>query len=253
MQSGISKNEAPKRTRWPLLFLIAFLAFTCQPAASQISSHRLHTADSLFEAKRYTQSLSHYEQILAQNEYTPAMLLKMAFIQEGLLNIGMAMYYLNLYYVDTNDTAALEKMSELARKYNLEGYSVEYGGFATFYHNYHLYITIALSAMMLLFFSIVVYTRLRIKVRPAISFAFLSLFAVMLSVHLYYGLEKPSGVITQPRTYVMSGPSAGASVVDIIGDGHKVQVIGREDVWLKIRWRERTAYIRENSLLPIRL
>src|SRR5687768_16146486 len=97
------------------------LITTFQTAFSQTSSFRLKTADSLFQAKRYTQSFEHYETILKQNQYTPSMLLKMAFIQEGLLHTGRAMYYLNLYYLSTNDKTALEKMNELATKYNLEG------------------------------------------------------------------------------------------------------------------------------------
>src|SRR4051812_40914450 len=80
---------------------------------SQTSSHRLRTADSLFQAKRYTQSFEHYQEMLKQNQFTPAMLLKMAFIQEGLLHIGQSMYYLNLYFIATHDESALDKMNEL--------------------------------------------------------------------------------------------------------------------------------------------
>lgn len=249
MQSGFLKIALQNSTLLALLLCV----LSCQPAVSQISSHRLKTADSLFAIKRYTQSMVHYEHILQQNEYTPVMLLKMAYIQEGLLHIGQAMYYLNLYYLATSDTTALEKMSELARKYDLEGYETAGGNISTFYRKYHLYISLALGAVTALFFVITLLTRLRLKRQPVIAFSFVTLFTVLLGVHLYFGTEKSTGIITQSRTYIMSGPSAGASVIDVIGDGHKVEVTGKKDVWLRIRWNDNIAYIRKNALQPIQL
>lgn len=235
------------------ILALTLLLLSCQPAVSQITSHRLKTADSLFSTKKYTQSLEHYEKILAQHEYTPVMLLKMAFIEEGLLNIGQAMYYLNLYYLVSKDAAALEKMSELAQKYDLEGYDVEQGNFIAFYKKYHVEISLALGSLVLLFFVLTAYTRLRLKRKPEIAFSFLTLFAVALTVHLYFGGEKPSGIVTSQKTYLMSGPSSGAEIVDIIGDGHKLQVTGKNDVWLRIQWNNEAAYIKESALQPIRL
>src|SRR5690349_5794198 len=105
------------------LAVIIILNFsTSFQSRAQTSGFRLQTADSLFTAKRYTQSLEHYEEILRQRQYTPAMLLKMAYIQEGLNNMGSAMYYLNLYYIATNDKSVLEKMDEMATKFGLQGY-----------------------------------------------------------------------------------------------------------------------------------
>src|SRR5688500_4150311 len=89
---------------------------------AQVSGHRLNQADSLFVDKKYTQSLDHYRTILAQNEYSPAMLLKMAYIEEGLNRVGQALYYLNLYYLASNDKTVITKMEELAARYNLQGY-----------------------------------------------------------------------------------------------------------------------------------
>src|SRR3989337_2464064 len=107
-----------------LKFLVVsiVLSLSTFQSSAQISGYRLKTADSLFQAKRYTQSLEHYEEILRQKQYSPAMLLKMAYVYEGLNQIGSAMYYLNLYYIATSDKSVLDKMDELATKYDLEGY-----------------------------------------------------------------------------------------------------------------------------------
>jgi uncharacterized membrane protein SpoIIM required for sporulation len=221
---------------------------------SQATSFRLKTADSLFQQKRYTQSFDHYAEMLKQKQYTPSMLLKMAFIKEGLLQIGQSMYYLNLYFIATHDQTALDKMNELATKYNLEGYETsETDQFFILYHDNHLMVSLALIALMILMLSFMYYTRQRLKRRPVVSFTFLVLIIAASATHLYFGIQDEAGIVTQPSTYIMRGPSAAAAVVEIIGDGHRVEVIGKKDVWLKIRWEGEVAYVKENTLLPIRL
>lgn len=182
------------------------------------------------------------------------MLLKMAYIQEGLKHNGLALYYLNLYYLTSRDKTALEKMNELATKYNLEGYETTEAKTAlSIYHDYHPYISAALTGLILLMFSLTVYTRLRLKKRPVASFLFLTFFAIGLALNIYYGEELTSAIVANPSTYIMSGPSSASDVIEILGDGHKVDIIGQNDVWVKVRWDERTGYVKENALLPIRL
>jgi hypothetical protein len=240
-----------------LKFIAGFIIITSiclQPCFSQVSSFRLKTADSLFRAKQYIQSFEHYEQILKQKQYTPAMLLKMAYIQEGLLHTGQSLYYLNLYYISTHDKTALEKMKELATKYNLDGYETSGSdNLLSFYHDYYLHISIALAALMILMLSLSAYTRLRMKTRPVASFSILALLVIALAGHLYFGEGLKTAIVTNPATYVMSGPSAGSSVLEIIGDGHRVSILGQKDVWLKVSWDGSIGYIKENSLLPVRL
>lgn len=230
------------------------LTISTIPSLSQSSSHRLRTADSLFQQKRYTQSIEHYEEMLKQKQYTPSMLLKMAYIKEGLLQIGQSMYYLNLYFLATHDKTAIDKMNELASKYNLEGYQTsETDHFLFFYHDHHLTISAALFGLMILMFTLMIYTRTRLKRRPVVSFTFLVIAVVATATHLYFGTRKEAGIVIQPHTYIMSGPSAAASVVEIIGDGHRIKVLGKKDVWLKISWNDQVAYIKEDTLLPIKL
>src|SRR5688572_21789201 len=126
---------------WVLKIVVSvsiLFSVSATPIVAQVSGHRLKQADSLYLDKKYTQSLEHYQTILNQNEYTPAMLLKMAHIQEGLNRIGQALYYLNLYYLASNDKTVLTKMEELATRYNLEGYeNTDADRALSFYHDYH--------------------------------------------------------------------------------------------------------------------
>ena len=238
-----------------IITVILILNFSTSFQSSAQTSHfRLQTADSLFTAKRYTQSLEHYEEILRQHQYTPAMLLKMAYIQEGLNNMGSAMYYLNLYYIATNDKSVLEKMDDMATKFDLHGYeTTDTDRFWSFYLDNHLYVSIALAALMVLMVSIMYHTRMRLHARPITSGIAVAALAILLFVHLQYGSIRSRAIISQATTYLMDGPSPGASVIAIVGDGHRVEVLGKKDVWLKIRWDEDVAYVKENSLKPLKL
>jgi hypothetical protein len=232
--------------------MLIFSAF--QSSIAQTSHFRLQTADSLFQAKRYTQSLEHYEEILRQKQYTPAMLLKMAYVYEGLNQIGSAMYYLNLYYIATNDKTVLAKMDELATKYNLEGYEpTDTDRFWSFYLDNHLYISVALAALSILMVSILYHTRVKLHQRPIGSAIAVVAIVITLFVHQQYGSERTRGIISDASTYLMDGPSAAASVIDIIGDGHRVEVIGKKDVWMKIEWDDEVAFVKQNSIRPVRL
>src|SRR5690606_13561587 len=64
----------------PLIFL-----FIIQSFSSQADTGRLLNADSLFQSKNYQEALLVYESILNEDQtYSAAMLLKMAFISEGM-------------------------------------------------------------------------------------------------------------------------------------------------------------------------
>ncbi len=220
---------------------------------AQVGRFRLQQADSLYGKKKYTQSLDHYASILSQHEYSPAMLLKMAYIEEGLNRIGPALYYLNLYYLASNDKQVLDKMEELATKYNLKGYDhTDADRFLTFYHDYYLPLSIALAALALLLLSITF--ALRRRGRSPIAVGIVSmLILLVLVVHINLG-EKPStGIVGNANTYLMDGPSPGAAVISVIDEGHRVEIVGHRDVWVQVMWNGATAYIKENNLLSVSL
>ncbi len=233
--------------------ILVFLLITAT-ASGQASPSMLQTADSLYAAKQYTQAFERYDVLFAGGRYSPAMLLKMAHIQEGLGHLGQALYYINLYFLATNDTAALRKMEELAEKNNLEGYqNNESKKLKALLNEYNTTITLFLVVTCLIFLSLVVYTREKKKVRPTFSSAMLVLSVVVLFVYTNFSSASERGIVAAPKTYLMSGPSAGASLVAIIGEGHQLEITGKKDVWLKVQWKEREVYVKEFLLKPIKL
>jgi tetratricopeptide (TPR) repeat protein len=127
-----------------MLLLVPFLLWF-GPVLGQTAEALLHQADTLFRARRYTESLRTYEQILqGSGQATPAMLLRMAFIEEGLGRYTEALYYLNLYYRRQPRQAVAVKMEDMAARYNLAGYQFsDLDFFFIWYDRYYDYLMVA--------------------------------------------------------------------------------------------------------------
>ncbi|MEQ8580641.1 MAG: SH3 domain-containing protein [Marinoscillum sp.] len=208
----------------------------------------LLTADSLFANQKYTEALKKYENIFNQDKASPAMLTKMAFIQEGLGNYADALFYLNLYYLKTSDKAALTKMRELAEEHNLSGF--EYSDFkfmANFIRNYEVEILCVLLAFSL-FLLIYGYSKRKKDELPRVSLFLQALTLVLIGLLSNQLFLADTGIVSHDHALLMTGPSAGAEPIDYIEKGNKVTVLQSDVLWTKIRWQEEVAYIRTKNL-----
>ncbi|HEU5289655.1 MAG TPA: SH3 domain-containing protein [Cyclobacteriaceae bacterium] len=240
-----------------LKFLTSFSLTVCLShlALGQSTNNPLlQRADSLFQQKRYTQSFEIYNTLFESHRYSPAMLLKMAYVQEGLNRISQSAYYLNLYYLATRDESALSKLEELADKYRLEGYEPsQLDKMMSIYQQYRNLITLCLISAIIFLMVFMIVQRLRFHSKPYAAWGMLITLSIIFLVHTNFSERYSKAIITTNNTYLMNGPSAGASVISIVRDGHRVQVLGKEDVWLKVQWGDRVAYIKESNLLPVKL
>ncbi|WKN42095.1 SH3 domain-containing protein [Tunicatimonas pelagia] len=210
-------------------------------------------ADSLYKLRQYTESFRLYEQLFYEKQQaSPAMLLKMAFIQESLDEYSEALYYLNEYYQATSDELAIEKMRELSTEHQLRGY--EYTDYDLFYNllrKYRYFIIFGIIAILLVSLA---YTAFR-KSEHQSRFNGLRLGMLVAIGLLFYVTNYSVGpslaIIMNDYVPIMNGPSSGADVVYITEKGHRVQVEGEDDVWAKIEWNGETAYIRQSNLRPI--
>ena len=140
-------------------------------------------------------------------------------------------------------------MDELSTKYNLKGYEKTDATIAlTFYHDYREYISIALAALAVFLLSLLFFWRKRGK-RAIAAGSALFIIIVALGVHINIGERVKTGIIGEPHTFLMDGPSAGASVISVVNEGHRVEVVGKTDVWYKVRWGENEVFVRDHSLL----
>jgi len=227
-----------------LLAILPLSAQTSDPEAT------LQLADSLYAQEKYTESLELYEILLKEDQlYTPGMLMKMAFIKEGLGEYSEALYLLNLFYAKTSDKRALRKMEELARQHHLYGYKFDdLEFFRTTYKRYHLHIIGVLAAFSLFIFSFILYQKRRGRHRPVSAGILFVLILAMLFGLINFGQGRDRAVILSDQAYLRTGPSSGANVAEVIEKGHRVEILSQKDVWVKINWNDRPLYIRESHL-----
>jgi tetratricopeptide (TPR) repeat protein len=219
-------------------------------AQAQAGEYSMAQADTMFAQKKYTEALRLYESIFDQSgKYSSAMLLKMAYIEEGLSNYTKALYYLNLYYNRRPNEPAIRKMDELAQAHQLKGYEYDDINFILiYYERYFFYIAFALIAFGAYVFAIIVIKKLRkehIPIRHGFGFM---VYLTGAFVFLNLSGNESKAIIHRNNVYLMSAPSAGAPLLGIIQKGHRVKVLDRKDIWIEIEWGKDKAFIRERNV-----
>jgi hypothetical protein len=229
------------------LFLCGQLAYAQNPTRQQVK------ADSLFKQQHYADSFRIYKNILDQgHQYSPQMLLKMAYIQEYYQDYTATMYYLHLYYDKTPNRAVLKKMEELALRQNYSGY--EYSDFEFFQTQFNKrYLDILQAMLMAAVFVLILMIRRRQKQKRfgrVFQLGFLSflLFIVYFINFLDFGRK---GIISRDNVAIMSAPAAGASWIATASAGHKIGLKQERDIWYETVWNGRKAYIRKKNVIEL--
>jgi hypothetical protein len=233
-----------------LYLFFLFLAFFSQPVLGQKNSSALAKADSLFEAKAYERAYPLYRQVLRQEQLVSTrLLLRMAYIQEGLEHYPAALYYLSLAQARQPRAATWRKMTELAQNYRLTGYSNTW--------QQQLLITIRRYyyrvLQILLVGAVVGGTLLLVRHRQtgagwwAVYATYLGLTVVYLNI---FGPEKV-GIVSQPTAALMGAPSPGANWLTTAAAGDRLVVTGQRDIWYEVQWRGQSAYIRRHDLMLV--
>jgi hypothetical protein len=234
-----------------IFFLLALII--PQVVNSQSFERELSIADSLFGEKKFTESFEIYKALLEQEQVaSPGMLLRMAYIKEGLKEPDLTLYYLTLYHRTTGDQLAAEKIEALASKSRLIGYEQNLiSNFQLLTHRYSLPIRVVMTLALGIILLLAVFSARR-RGRPAIGWGVsLLLVAALFFVVENIPLLPQVGITAHTPTMLMSAPSSAAKVVEITGTGHRVQVMAKKDIWYKVKWRGETGYIRESDLAII--
>lgn len=234
------------------ILLFFFCSFGLSKTGCSLDkSQKLSQADSLFDEKKYTESFLLYESIYNEQMHSsPRMYLRMAFIKEGLGTYSEALFYLNEYFLRTSDKNVQAKMKEIALEQNLNGFEINDKTFFVrqlriFYNE----ITITILTLSIMVFFLMIY----LKYKKGVRSIPLGLILIMLLTTSYYllnyGKKSNEGIITENHAYIMTGPSSGSNLIEVIRNGHKVKIIEEaSELWMVIEWNGKKGYIRKNKL-----
>lgn len=233
-----------------IFFLISFFCGVfIQIQATVFESDRQY-ADSLFAEKKYTQAFEVYEQLVHEHQvFSPRMLLKMAYVKEGIGDFPSALYYLSLYYRYSPQLDVLKKMEKMATEQGYEGYAYsDHAFFKTAFAQYRFPVTLAFISIALVW---LIFLFVRKRKGQEIRAAGLGLLFFLTLTGGWYNLpiHEPQVVIQEDSVYLMDSPSAGAKVVAVVDEGHRLPVIGEaKDIWYPVLWQGEPAYLRRHTV-----
>lgn len=233
-----------------MAFFLIFLSGVSHVAYCQGFKFGIAQADSLFAQQNYTQALSAYEQIYSQTgQVSPAMLLKMAYVEEGKGTYTKALYYLSLYYMQRPNLQVVNKMKEIAATYNLQGYQFkDVDFFMILYQRYYAYFTFAILMISFIWLASLIVRKVRRDYLPARHLVGCMLFLIVSLMFLNIKKADQQAIISQDNVYLMNAPSAGAALIYIAQKGHRLEVQDQEDIWIKVVWNGKPAYVRQQNV-----
>ena len=236
------------------LFFWIFLG-TVLSSGTVFSANRkeLKTADSLFAMARYPESLVLYKKNFSEDEKNnQSLLLKLAFLAEKTNNYTDCLFYLSKLALTNPSRRLFEKMDKLAEEQNLTGYEFDdYNYFIIFYRRYGDYIPILLLTLGT-YIVVIMVTKVRRK-EPILHIHKLSIIVYLLV--LLGILNVPSlyrtCIIINENTFLRDEPSSASAVIDRVGKGHKLTIVGSVDHWNRVIWNNQIVYIRKSDLWNI--
>ncbi|WP_424963256.1 SH3 domain-containing protein [Ekhidna sp.] len=223
------------------------ILFCCAIVDLNAQNLLLNRADSLFGQQKYTEALSLYEKIHDSGQASSAMLLKMAFIQDGLNDYAEALFYLDKYYQLSADRKVVGKIEALAEANDLKGYQYnDTHYFLTLLEKYRIQFTVLLLAVSLLLLTYVI-RKAREDEKPiAAGIIQIMVVAMIFAINNIHGTTR--GIIVSNNTLLRSGPSAGAEPLEVLSRGHKVKVLDQDDVWTKVQWEGQEVFVRRGRI-----
>jgi len=244
----IKKTSASAKF-YKIFFLLFFGAsLACTGATSKQS---LTQADSLFQEQKYTESFEIYSRLFDQEGvFSESMLLKMAFIQEGLGDYSSALYYLNVHFNETLDKNTFSKINQLAEEHQLSGYDYENESYFSNVVKKYLWAPFYVLAFIL-FIGLIISTKKASKGEGKLALIIILILLAPLIIAFNMDFIQDRAIVINETTHLMDGPSGAANVVKTISKGHQLQIKQYDEVWSSVVWQEKEYYVRHDKLKKI--
>jgi uncharacterized membrane protein YeiB len=236
-----------------IILLLCGLATNATPNNQQKKTPRptaksLEQADSLFAAGQYEAAFPAYrDQVWQQRRTTPELLLKMAYAQQQLGHYPAALLYLSLAQARQPRVRTWRQMAALAVQHRLVGYPAtwqqELRVQAQRYYYPGLQALLAgavIGAIWLLW-----------RRSPRGAWVGYAAYVGLIGVYLHLLRPAPAALVARAGATLMAGPSAGAAWLSTAAVGDRVLVLGQQDIWYRVRWQQREAFVRAADLLVV--
>ena len=225
-----------------IFFLLFLQSIHCQANVPQ-----LLVADSLFQQRSYQEAMAIYQTNYQSGIYSPSMLLKMAFISEGIGDKENATLYLSKYYDLSPNPQTITKIKSLTGQSELVGYEVSDGmRFILFLVEFREVIVGALT-LILIISLIFLWSKGNKLTEARFYWPSVILITLIFATNNFLKAQN-AALVTKSPTLIVSEPSAGGELVDLVEPGHRVKIKASKDIWYEVEWKEKIAYIRKDNV-----
>lgn len=239
----MQNSKAIFLTKFTIILLSLAQSFNCQA-----NTATLEKADSLFNTNNYQEAMTVYENLLQNGDvFSPAMLLKMAYISEGKGDFSSASFYLAKYYDLNPNPRVITKIKTLTEQQNLFGYELtDWDRFFRFITD--LQMEISMLFVIFLFTSIILLFVFRKKINKP-KYYLPSVIFILLAFGTNNFLKKSStGIVTGSPTIIMSKPTAAGKMIKNVDPGHRVIIKSSKDIWYEIQWGTQNAFVKKENI-----
>jgi hypothetical protein len=243
------------RLSWLIQLPFWLLITSCNPInfsgnSASSASTNLQKADSLFASGQYAAVSPLYRaQIWRQRQVSAQLVLRMAYAQHQLGHYPAELLYLNLAQARQPRLSTWRQLATLAQRQRLVGYPTTWQQELRVQAQRYYYPAL----QVLLTGAVVLAIGLGLRRQRTKPGAWLAYGAYVLGTGAYLTLLRPEavGVVTRTGAALMAGPGAGATWLSTAAPGDRLPVLGHEDIWLRVRWQERVAYVRATDALVV--
>lgn len=175
------------------------------------------------------------------------MLLKMAFITEGIGDKENATLYLSKYYDLSPNPQTITKIKTLTGQAELVGYEIsDRMRFVLFLVEFK---EILIGSMtLILIISLIFLWSKENKLTETRFYIPTILLITLIFVTNNFLKSQNTALVTKSPTLIVSKPSAAGEKVDLVEPGHRVKIKSSKDIWYEVEWKEKIAYIRKDNV-----
>lgn len=206
-------------------------------------------ADSLFAAGQFAPATALYKaQVWRVGQVSPQLLLRLAYAQQQLGRPAAALLYLSMAQARQPRLSTWRQLVALAQRQRLVGYPATWQQeLRVQWQRYYYPGLQALLAGAVV--GVVLLGWRRRRAGPG-WWAGLAGYALFTGAYLLLR-PAPAALVARSGAALMAGPAAGAPWLSTATVGDRLLVLGRQDIWCRVRWQEREAYIRAADVLLV--
>jgi tetratricopeptide (TPR) repeat protein len=232
-----------------IFFFILNLTFT-QLAKSQSDGEILKRADSLYKTENFNAAEVFFEQNIPKLKNPSNVLyLKLALIKEKKGDFLKTMYFLNKAYELSPNEKILAKLNEIAMNHNLKGYELsDFNFLILFYKQYSGFLVALLLILGIYIFVILLIKKYKNNWTPFNQKIFLIVYLIGIGFLLNLPDKYHQGIINHDGVLLRTEPSAAATIEVSIDKGNRLNVLGGNDIWLRVLWNDKFLYLKESDI-----